>query len=647
MIPIESPMAEAIAGTPCLGYGDGSGSGWKAALASVTAALHSLGVTSPVDIAGLQVGEIQEMLAEVGQDVPQEVVEHVRSVASGSIQVARIARGAELFASCAPPPDSPSVAAWIKAASKPLRPGQAPLGGEPDAAVEVVNSKTLQAATNLLDLFTENQLAPLRGEDTSEFDQWKAAMAEALAMKHGKGSLDGARCAWDRLLQWLPQEASKSVLPQPVVLRAFLSSQGVKGPTVAAGLYSNFKFLQDHLLLDFKIQDKLVEPFCGKYLKHLPEQKDVLQFPMWSHLVDMARSGEGIASAAMVVLRFVSSNLRFEHTKRAVLNRKLSTPRDMVYDISFGKDKLPFRCAVPVFMEAGWPVNAVLQDVLIEAIGKEAAESFMIPLMTLAGDNAVQIHACPASFVKFTALLRALLQLHPLSLSDEAAARVTTYSARRLQPTIADALKLDTDARDSLGNWRDAASRKEPMHVRYSAFRLQRSGDTKRLCLKLMTHVSRLYPDSPISRLAGARPHVQATEAMILQSAWGSGSEAVDAPSFDAEPVEPPLKRLKSEVELPVVSPSSDSEEDEPSGPQDENEMATEAALFQWIKFPKGTVVHAASPEDHRKPVCPVASAPVGAELGVGVWSLVQLGMPLCPRCALRLPEHILRYCAD
>jgi hypothetical protein len=241
----------------------------------------------------------------------------------------------------------------------------------------------------------------------------------------------------------------------PAIMKSFLKEQAGRGKTVAGSLVASFKFLETHLKLVFHTGDALVEPFSAKHLAHIAEQKPVFTFRMWNHLVQLAHSTSEVAIAARLVLRFTRSNLRFAHAKRAKLMQQMCTPRDLIYEISKGKDGQPFRCAVPVYFQAGWPMNAELQNTISKELGPEVASSVMLPLCILSDDGkSAVMHPIPCPYEKFTVLIRGLLQLPPLALSDEEAGAVTTYYARRLSPTVADALQLDpNDPNDCRAHW--------------------------------------------------------------------------------------------------------------------------------------------------------------------------------------------------
>ena len=272
---------------------------------------------------------------------------------------------------------------------------------------------------------------------------------------------------------------------------------------------------------------------------------------MWRHLFEIAKSNTDMRLAAMQIIRFAMSNLRFAHALRAHLCEDMCTAGDMIWEIDQGKDGKPFRCALPVYAEAGWPMNKILQQAFVDAHGAEVCKTHLLLEMRITAGNTLSVSPAKATFSRFTDLLRGVMQLAPLSLPDEDVARMSTYSARRLFPTVADVLQLDVNERNSLGNWKDNTSVRELMHVRYSAFRLQACGDVKRICVRALSHTAKHAQHSSIMRVSGARPHLPHIKKEIFTSHWGKGSEPLpplEAFDENKEPSPPTPKRVRSGV---------------------------------------------------------------------------------------------------
>eukprot|EP00972_Heterocapsa_arctica_P110005 16198195-Heterocapsa_arctica.AAC.1 len=88
------------------------------------------------------------------------------------------------------------------------------------------------------------------------------------------------------------------------------------------------------------------------------------------------------------------------------------------------------------------------------------------------------------------------------------AARFTTYALRRFLPSVAEALGMAMEKRNSLGIWVDNVAdntrqrASEPMGVRYSAARLMSAAQVKRACLAALAHLRRIEPEARLERLA-------------------------------------------------------------------------------------------------------------------------------------------------
>ena len=100
----------------------------------------------------------------------------------------------------------------------------------------------------------------------------------------------------------------------------------------------------------------------------------------------------------------------------------------------------------------------------------------------------------PISSGKFVRVLKVILQLPPLALTAEQAAKVVTYRQRRVLPTVGGTLKLSSAEINSIGNWSeritDANGNKGPQHsamgTRYNENRLRVSAESKIICLEAL-----------------------------------------------------------------------------------------------------------------------------------------------------------------
>ena len=103
-----------------------------------------------------------------------------------------------------------------------------------------------------------------------------------------------------------------------------------------------------------------------------------------------------------------------------------------------------------------WPLFQHLHYELRNWLGETAA---FMPDCFFAPDGTVCLDERPSPYHRFQAFFRSLLTLQPLALSEVDAASFSTYSMRRLLPSVADCLQLSDAERNCLGNWQDGYAR--------------------------------------------------------------------------------------------------------------------------------------------------------------------------------------------
>ena len=222
----------------------------------------------------------------------------------------------------------------------------------------------------------------------------------------------------------------------------------------------------------FQVRSPLLCDLMCQKASTLPTQAEVLTPQVWKHLIDLcsreASGRTGLQLSAALVVRYVVSGLRYQHTARATFAADLSSPRTLVWKVVKGKDGQPFAISLPTHILPNWPVIKHTNSELLRLVG--TIETFM-PDCFFSSQEEVVIDPRPSPYYRFQAFFRSLLMLAPLALSETAASNFSTYSMRRFLPTIADALQLPDSERICLGNWQDGA--RLPLSVRYSSERLE------------------------------------------------------------------------------------------------------------------------------------------------------------------------------
>ena len=227
----------------------------------------------------------------------------------------------------------------------------------------------------------------------------------------------------------------------------------------------------------------------------------------YKHLVDMACGVDGVMGiAAGLVLRVPATGLRFAHVSRALIQMDKSDDRMCVIGISRGKSRgrQSFTRQVQWGGQQGQvrgvPLLLQLQKDLEATIGKDARRTLVPDLalggggITGKGGSVVRKHM---PYSRFADVLRTVLTLRPLSLTEDEASRYPTYALRRFLLSVAEVLGMPLERRNSLGNWVDNVSDdkgarpkgSEPMAVRYRAARFLSSAQVKRACLAAVSHL--------------------------------------------------------------------------------------------------------------------------------------------------------------
>ena len=176
----------------------------------------------------------------------------------------------------------------------------------------------------------------------------------------------------------------------------------------------------------------------------------------WSILASLLHDGNrftrGVAAVWLLLLQGV---LRFAHLQRSQI---LSVTNRGIYGLALlGKSpraglRRPFYwCAA-----SPTPFDTILGTAILELFPGGSERNFLLPALHPRGATlrtATDWAPKPMSIYAFTKLGRQLLQLPPLSLSVAEAKIYTTYSARRVCPTISELAGWALEKRAAVGAW--------------------------------------------------------------------------------------------------------------------------------------------------------------------------------------------------
>ena len=117
------------------------------------------------------------------------------------------------------------------------------------------------------------------------------------------------------------------------------------------------------------------------------------------------------------------------------------------------------------------------------------------------------------------------------------------HGLRRFLATTAHALELSDDQRAAIGNWADTNDvtgkgnkQAEPMHIRYSAVRLMKSADTRRVCLAALAHVCKNVRRPTFERMPEMKNYITTFESRCALKPWGKVTtlaEPIPAPEME------------------------------------------------------------------------------------------------------------------
>eukprot|EP00971_Amphidinium_carterae_P328862 6460955-Amphidinium_carterae.1 len=178
--------------------------------------------------------------------------------------------------------------------------------------------------------------------------------------------------------------------------------------------------------------------------------------------------------------------------------------------------------------------------------------------------------------------------------------RLTTYAMRRFLPSLALSLKIPEEDRNALGNWLDCVGsgrQTEPMNIRYSDTRLERSSDVKRSILAALNHACWHVPDATHETLSQCAKYMNTFSDVVLLLQWGQ-SNASEVTALPAPPL--PVNEPEAHQQSSVSSSDSSSEASLHKDAPEEN-----IDEIRWI-LPKGpkSLLHIRSEEGDGVPLC-------------------------------------------
>ena len=208
---------------------------------------------------------------------------------------------------------------------------------------------------------------------------------------------------------------------------------------------------------------------------------------------------QAVSALALTWLLLTYAVLRFAHLQRSVIARVLDN--GIAARASLGKRRSqgrrrPFEWRAPRLGATGLDLGAAVHEQLARSFSDQAHPGFFLPdfspprstLQTASGFS-----ARPMSLGRFSRLSQHMFQQAPFCLSDMDAALLTSYSARRVLPTIAELARFDPHEMLLVGDWKGARGEcpDTSMPMRYADQKLHTSLCVKTELVCIVQHASR------------------------------------------------------------------------------------------------------------------------------------------------------------
>ncbi len=276
--------------------------------------------------------------------------------------------------------------------------------------------------------------------------------------------------------------------PPPWLIGSFLKISSSTGPTAARGMAAHLDWMARLLGLDLNLKHPLVNPMTVQPRSHVPSQAIPLEARMVVHLELIAKQGNQFlchAAADSILMTF--GVVRWAHIQRSRLVGQTNANFTFlcVKGKTWGK---PFLWTLGVSTFTGIGAAAAVVKTLRSSPDEHSRPFLLRAWGPCARDPTTASKWLPRqlTFAQASAARRKLLQLHPLNMSLEQAKAFSSYSARRVLPTIGGMLSMRPSEMAALSNWRDVTAqdaqaskvaRSTPAH--YDASKLLQSARAK------------------------------------------------------------------------------------------------------------------------------------------------------------------------
>ena len=440
--------------------------------------------------------------------------------------------------------------------------------------------------------------------------------------------------------------------PTPLDSASFLQAHSEGKPTVALNLFNHMKWWSKHVGVPFHCEHTAVMAFGVVAPGHVVVPKTPIDLQAMLRLVKVSQMGTGTVHILLrACLMLTVSVVRFKHAN--ISRRVKTTDRMITWFCPKGKrvvagQQAPFEWAMPRFLNPAVDMAGPLLTILdqIESITKQPV-TFVVP--DVVGPKSADIcnttpwapRAMP--YDRWLSVLQAMPGMLGFE-QDEIKQLWTTYTFRRLLPTIADVIRLHEEHRQALGEWTEQVSaagsssaRAQPLMChRYADNKVVTAGETKLLVASAITFMAKNFPQAKTwEDLRSSKVTVTDLDEFISTTpAYNDAREKV----CDMSPV-----KMIPEGSLESDS-SSTSSESEASADEDQA-ISLDQVEPEWFVQPgrKARVhfQHSIDSEGKRLPFCRPYKAffRIAETSGTGLKSAATQEGGVCDTCLGQLPK--------
>ena len=361
------------------------------------------------------------------------------------------------------------------------------------------NALYMKALKNLWDIFTSFGTHAERSKEYMALPSRLQKEARQYFFEHhGEAALPtltGIASAFRRWRQWVEldeQDSRKKMafMPTEMHVTLWLHSLRARGPTVPRSAYNSLKWLQVNFGASFHVEVPSVKDAAKEPSLHEPVQATPLSVKVWLFLeAALTHRNPFVTWLAATWFLIINGVLRFIHVQRSHIYKL--TDVGIFGHCSLGKSKRggrrrPFRWVAVRHTPHGTDLGAIFQS-MVGSVPQDGdnpkwlLSDFGPSRVPLKEVNTVMGRAM--SLGRFHSFSHQFWMHAPLSLENSEARCITSYSARRNLPSLAQGARFTIDERIYVGGWLDAEAvalqKRASQPDRYSEMKLEMSLNLK------------------------------------------------------------------------------------------------------------------------------------------------------------------------